>query len=132
MKDSDRILEYLASPKREDKYHRTALDEVRLGDATTDQIAHYLACRRVMENHLDEESVFEELCRLAMQSDEETNDWFDRITREKCGNRARLSAADTMSQAEKLAAETPPIGGIWRGRLIQIAAGHARGRLGRT
>ena len=65
---------------REDKYHRTALDEVKLGDATTDQIAHYLACRRQMEEHLDEESVFDELCRLAMQADEETNDWFGRIT----------------------------------------------------
>jgi hypothetical protein len=79
MKGTDQILEYLDGPLRENRYHRTALDEVKLGDATTDQIGHYLACRRQMENTLDEESVFDQLCRLSLQADDETADVFDRI-----------------------------------------------------
>jgi hypothetical protein len=79
MRASDQILEFLDGPKREDRYHRTALDDKRLGDVTTQQLQHYLACRRVMEEHLDEESVFDELVRLAAQADEETGDAFTRI-----------------------------------------------------
>jgi hypothetical protein len=78
---SAQIIEYLDGPKQEDRYHRTELDSMRLGDVSTDRLQHYLACRRRMEEHLDEETVFDELCRLAMQSDEETNDWFNRITK---------------------------------------------------
>ena len=79
MRASDQILEHLA-PKREDRYHRTAVwDEMQLGDVSTDQLQHYLACRRVMEEHLDEESVFDELCRLSQQADDETSDVFNRI-----------------------------------------------------
>lgn len=80
MRASDQILEYLDGPKREDKYHRTELDNMRLGDVTTDQLQHYLACRRVMEEHLDEETVFDELCRLSRLADEETTDAFAWIT----------------------------------------------------
>jgi hypothetical protein len=107
------IFAYLDA-KREDRYHRTALDEVRLGDATTDQIQHYLACRRQLEEHLDEESVFDELCRLAMQADEETTDWFDRIAQN--GNHS-------FQKAEKLAAGVSPIGDTPQDRLTRIALG---------
>ena len=78
---SDQILEYLNGPKREDRYHRTELDNMRLGDVSTDRLQHYLACRRQLEEHLDEESVFDELCRLSRQADDETCDVFDEITR---------------------------------------------------
>lgn len=81
MRASDQIIEYLDAPKREDRYHRTELDNMRLGDVTTRQLNHYLACRRQLEEHLDEESVFDELCRLSLQADDETCDVFDRITR---------------------------------------------------
>jgi hypothetical protein len=80
VKATDQILEYLDGPKREDRYHRTALDDMKLGDVTTGQLGHYLACRRVMEEHLDEETVFDELCRLSRQADDETCDAFARIT----------------------------------------------------
>jgi hypothetical protein len=80
MRASDQILEHLDPSKVEDRYHRTEFDDMRLGDVTTWQIRHYLSNREAMEDHLDEESVFEEIRRLAMQSDEETSDWFDRIT----------------------------------------------------
>jgi hypothetical protein len=71
----------LDAPKREDKYHRTQFDEMRLGDVNTDRLQHYLACRRQLEGstHLDEESVFDELCRLSRQADDETQDVFDRV-----------------------------------------------------
>jgi hypothetical protein len=61
---------------------RTALDDMRLGDATLKQLRDYTACRRVLEEHLDEETVFDELCRLAMQSDDETTDAFAALTNE--------------------------------------------------
>jgi methylphosphotriester-DNA--protein-cysteine methyltransferase len=117
MRASDQVIEFLDAPKREDKYHRTQLDEVRLGDATTDQIQHYLACRRRMEEHLDEESVFDELCRLAMQSDEETNDWFDRVT--KACHADRLSDRRALQLVETML----PIGSIPQVRLARIALG---------
>ncbi len=113
VRTSDKILEYLDGPKRENRYDRTELDRTPLGKATTDQIQHYLACRRQLEEHLDEESVFDELCRLRMQSDEETCDWFDRITNSTRG----------WETAEKLAAEVSPIGDIPQDRLVRIALG---------
>ncbi len=116
MRATDQILD-LIGPKREDRYHRTALDETRLGDASTDQLQHYLACRRQLEEHLDEESVFDELCRLAMQSDEETCDWFDRITNE------RSQRATFHDLAEKLVAEVSPVGDVAPDRLTRIALG---------
>jgi hypothetical protein len=76
------IFEHLDLSTREDRYHRTALDDMRLGDVTTEQLQHYLACRRQLENRLDEETVFEEITRLSLQADEETQDAFDRISAE--------------------------------------------------
>jgi hypothetical protein len=101
VKACDQILKYLDAPAREDKYHRTALDEMRLGDVSTNQLQHYLACRRRMEEHLDQETAFDELCRLWLQLDElcrlwlqldeETCDAFDRIAGEE-GRLARIAA----------------------------------------
>ena len=79
--ESERILDYLDAPPREDKYFRARLDHTWVGDLTTDQLQHVLACRRQMELHKNEESVFDELCRLRMQADENTEEWFDRITK---------------------------------------------------
>ncbi len=90
--------EALAVPatEAEDRYHRTALDLMRLGDVTTAQLNHYLACRRRMEEHLDEETVFDVLTRLARQADEETTDAFARIAnRKSCLRRACILAAAT-------------------------------------
>jgi hypothetical protein len=124
---SDQILEYLDGPKREDRYDRTILDRTPMGKATTDQIQHYLACRRVVEEHLDEETVFEELCRLRMQADEETGDWFDRITNSMFDrSRSRPSQGKALNLAERLAAEVRPIGSISRSILAQIAYGMLR------
>jgi AraC-like DNA-binding protein len=122
MRASDQILEYLDAPKREDKYHRTALDEMRLGDVNTDRLQHYLACRRQLEEHLDEESVFDELCRQAMQSDEETCDWFDRVTSVSASD---AFARDTLSQAQRLAAEatSTTLSQVGQDRLARIANG---------
>jgi hypothetical protein len=88
---SDQIIEYLDAPKREDRYHRTELDKMRLGDVTTERLQHYLACRRQLEEHLDEESVFDELCRLSRQADDETCDVFDRIHVEARADRIRTA-----------------------------------------
>lgn len=117
----DQILDYLDGPKREDRYHRTALDDMRLGDVSTVQLQHYLASRRRLEEHLDEESVFDELCRLAMQADEETIDAFDRITQTAVG-----VGNNSFLKAEKLAAQTASLStfvGIPRDRLTRIAKG---------
>ena len=104
------IIDYLDAPKREDKYHRTQLDNMKLGDVTTEQLQHYLACRRRMEQHLDEETVFGVLCRLWHQRDEETCDLFDRITT----GHSRL--------AQRLADEAAGTG-VGQDRLASIALG---------
>lgn len=110
----DQIFEYLDGPKVEDRYHRTVLDGMPLGKATTDQIQHYLANRRVLEDHLDEETVFDELCRLNRQADEETTDAF-----------ARTSQSIDKRRAQQLAAEAPD-NGIAERSIVQIAYGMLR------
>jgi hypothetical protein len=60
----------LESPK-ENRYHRTHLDEMCLGDVSTEQLQHYLASRRQMERSLAEETVADEIARLTAQCDQE-------------------------------------------------------------
>jgi len=96
-------------PKREDRYHRTALDDMRLGDVTTEQLQHYLGCRRHLEQHLDEESVFDEIVRLAAQADDETTD---------------LVGFTNRCRARKLAHEATV--GVDKERLAKIAFGMLR------
>jgi len=101
--DSGQSPEFFDALQWEDRYHRTALDDMRLGDVNTDQLAHYLACRRELEEHLDEESVFEELVRLARQADEETNDKFVRITTKALAENLAVEATVTNVPKERLA-----------------------------
>ena len=117
MRASDQILEFLDAPKREDKYHRTEIDEKRLGDVSTAQLQHYLACRRQLEQHLDEESVFDELCRLSLQADDETCDVFDRIT-----GGSTSTTLGQIGMAEKLVVEATGTG-VGLDRLTAIALG---------
>jgi hypothetical protein len=105
-------------PKWEDRYHRTALDHTPLGNVTTDQLQHYLACRRVLEEHLDEETVFEELCRLRLRADEETADWFDRLCNEDGADdrRARKLASDAVGTQSDGGGMAEPV-------LVEVARG---------
>jgi hypothetical protein len=108
-----------ASHQGEDRYHRTALDNMRLGEVSTEQLRHALWCRIELER-LDGETVAEELYRLALQACEETTDAFARITNLRFDK----------SRAERLASEAKakvlPMGSIDQRILTRIAYGMLR------
>jgi hypothetical protein len=101
MRASDQILDYLDGPKPAANQNRygiiDALGDMRGADMSIDQLQHYLVNRRTREQFKGEESVFDELVRLAAQADEETADVFGRIANEEADDRrARKLATDVV------------------------------------
>jgi hypothetical protein len=75
----------------------TALGDMRADDLTVDQLQHYLVNRQFREGFKDEETVFDELVRLAKQADDETTDAFVRVSNEEADDRrARKLAFDAV------------------------------------
>jgi hypothetical protein len=84
MRATDQILDYLDAPKSAVNRNRYSIDDtlgdMRARDMSPDQLGHYWVNRQLREQFKHEESVFEELVRLARQADRETTDEFIRLS----------------------------------------------------